>query len=72
MTDGPVRYQDVVPYNTPASLDALHGLASGRLELPITVHWGPRRGFDLDDLGQSRTAYRANVREGTRTCKQSC
>jgi hypothetical protein len=65
MTDGRVRYQDVVPYDTPSSLDALHGPASGRLELPITVHWGPRHVFNLDDLGQRRAAYRAIVREGT-------
>lgn len=40
MAERRVRYQDVVPYDTPASLDALHGPAAGRLELPITVHWG--------------------------------
>lgn len=65
MTDGRVLYQDIVPYDTPAFLDALQGPASGLLELPITVHWGPRHVFDLDDLGQRRAAYRAIVREGT-------
>ena len=29
------------------------------------MHWGPRHEFDLDILGQRRTAYRAIVREGT-------
>lgn len=65
MADGRVLYRDLVPYDTPASLDALHGPESGQLELPITVHWGPRHMFDLDDLGQRRATYRAIVREGT-------
>lgn len=60
-----VLFRDVVPYQTPDSLDALRGPASGHLEVPITVHWGPRRDFDLDDPGQRRAAYRAIVREGT-------
>lgn len=62
---GKVLYRDVVPYETPASLSALHGPASGVLELPITVHWGPSRVFDLSDTGERRMAYRALVREGT-------
>lgn len=65
MTDRRVLYRDIMPYNTPTSLDDLHGPASGPLEMPITVHWGPRHVFDLDDLGQRRAAYRAIVREGT-------
>ncbi len=65
MTDGRVLYKDIVPYDTPATLDNLHGPASGPLRLPITVHWGPRHVFDLNDLGQRRAAYRAIVREGT-------
>lgn len=62
---GKVLYRDIVPYETPSSLSALHGPASGVLELPITVHWGPSRTFDLSDTGQRRMAYRALVREGT-------
>lgn len=60
-----VLYRDIVPYEVPSSLDALHGPATGMLELPITVHWGPRRVFDLDRPGLRRAAYRAIVREGT-------
>jgi hypothetical protein len=60
-----VLFRDLVPYQTPDSLDALRGPASGHLEVPITVHWGPRREFDLDDPGQRRAVYRAIVREGT-------
>lgn len=62
---GRVLYRDIVPYETPASLAALRGSASGVLELPITVHWGPSRSFDLSSTGQRRMAYRALVREGT-------
>ncbi|UAL30425.1 transcriptional regulator [Nocardioides rotundus] len=62
---GKLLYRDIVPYETPSSLSALHGPASGVLELPITVHWGPSRRFDLSDTGQRRMAYRALVREGT-------
>lgn len=60
-----VLYRDIVPYEVPSSFDALRGPATGMLELPITVHWGPRRVFDLDRLGLRRAAYRAIVREGT-------
>lgn len=60
-----VLYKDIVPYDVPSSLDALRGPAAGLLELPITVHWGPRRVFDLDRPGLRHAAYRAIVREGT-------
>ncbi|WP_308465315.1 transcriptional regulator [Rathayibacter soli] len=60
-----ILYQDIVPYETPSWLSALRGPASGMIEIPITVHWGPRHVFDLDDTGQRRAAYRAIVREGT-------
>ena len=33
--------------------------------MPITVHWGPRRTFDLDDPRDVHAAYREIVREGT-------
>ncbi|MDN5860260.1 MAG: hypothetical protein L0H84_16750 [Pseudonocardia sp.] len=65
MAHNKVLYRDLVPYETPSSLSALRGPATGVLELPITVHWGPSRAFDLADTGQLRLAYRALVREGT-------
>lgn len=58
-------YKDIIPYDTPSSLDALRGPATGILEVPITVHWGPRRRFDLDEPRDAHAAYRAIVREGT-------
>lgn len=60
-----VLYRDIVPYDLPSSLGALRGPVSGPLELPVTVHWGPRRVFDLDEPALLRAAYRAIVREGT-------
>lgn len=62
---GRVLYKDIVPYDTPTSLDALRGPAIGILDVPVTVHWGPRRTFDLDDPRDIHAAYRAIVREGT-------
>jgi len=65
MGESRVLYRDIVPYDTPTSLGALHGPESGMLEVPVTVHWGPRRVFDLDQPALRRAAYRAIVREGT-------
>lgn len=64
MTDK-ILYKDIVPYEVPSSLDALRGPASGEMELPITVHWGPKRVFDLDNPSELVFAYRQIVREGT-------
>lgn len=60
-----VLYQDIVPYEVPSSLDALRGPATGALELPITVHWGPKHVYDLADPGEAVFAYQQIVREGT-------
>lgn len=65
MAAGRVRFRDLVPYEAPASLSDLHGPASGTIQLPLAVFWGPSRVFDLDDQGQRRMAYQALVREGS-------
>ncbi len=65
MAEQKVLYRDIVPYHAPSSLEALRGPASGLLELPVTVYWGPGPVFDLDEVGQRRMAYRAIVRDGT-------
>lgn len=67
---GRVLYKDTIPYDTPTSLDALRGPATGILEVPVTVHWGPRRTFDLDDPRDVHAAYRAIIREGTTTVQE--
>jgi hypothetical protein len=40
------------------------------IELPLTVHWGPQRSFDLADPDQLRFAYQQLVREGTPDVQQ--
>jgi len=62
---GRVLYKDIVPYDTPTSLDSLRGPATGVLDLPITVYWGPRQRFDLQEAADLETAYQALVRDGT-------
>jgi len=60
-----VLFRDAIPYELPSSLSALQGPVDGMLEVPITVHWGPTRIFDLSEAGQRRMVYQALVREGT-------
>lgn len=59
-----VLYQDVKPYDVPASLGALHGPSSGILMLPLDVYWGPDPDADLDALSGVTKAYQAILREG--------
>ena len=42
-----VLYQDVIPYEMPSSLAALHGPTEGSITLPLTVYWGPDATADL-------------------------
>ncbi len=65
MAEGGLLYKDVVPYDAPASLASLRGPATGVVELPVTVHWGPQRGWDVSVPGQAVFAYQQLVREGT-------
>ena len=58
-----VLFKDVVPYDTPFSLSALRGPASGVIELPLAIYWGPRRLYDLSDCHDLRSAYQALVRQ---------
>jgi hypothetical protein len=60
-----VLYRDIVPYDVPSSLDALGGPVTGVLELPVTVHWGPQRVYDLATSHEMVFAYQQIVREGT-------
>jgi len=59
-----VRFQDVKPYDAPASLDDLRGPSDGELVLPHHVHWGPRRDVNLSRAGDVLTAYQAIISEG--------
>ena len=62
---GRVLFKDIVPYDTPTSLEALRGPATGTLDLPVTVYWGPAQSFDLGKPADLETAYQALVREGS-------
>lgn len=59
-----VRFQDVKPYDAPASLDDLRGPRDGEIVLPHHVHWGPRRDVSLSRLGDLLAAYQAVISEG--------
>jgi hypothetical protein len=59
-----VRFQDVKPYDAPASLEDLCGPSDGELVLPHHVHWGPRREVNLSREGDVLTAYQATISEG--------
>lgn len=65
MVDERVLIRDVIPYESPAALSSLRGPSRGVLSVPLTVHWGPSRSFDLNEPGQRRMVYQALVREGS-------
>lgn len=64
-------FRDTIPYDMPSSLAALRGSATGPIELPLTVYWGPGPVFDLDRVGDRNAAYRAIVREGTAAVQEA-
>lgn len=66
-----VLYQDVIPYETPSSLDALRGPVGGVVILPRTVYWGPDPTADLDTRSGLHKAYRNLIREGTREVQEA-
>jgi hypothetical protein len=47
-----VLFKDVVPYDTPSSLSALRGPASGMIELPLAIYWGVDRHGDGTGLSR--------------------
>lgn len=59
-----VRFQDVKPYDAPASLHDLRGPRDGEFVLPHHVHWGPHRKVNLSRAGDVLTAYQAVISEG--------
>ncbi len=60
-----VLYRDVIPYDTPSSLDALAGPAEGVLTLPVSIYWGPDSTADLSTPEGVEKAYENIVREGS-------
>ena len=60
-----VLYQDVIPYEMPSSLAALHGPTEGVITLPLTVYWGPDATADLSTPDGVEKVYENLIREGT-------
>lgn len=60
-----LRYVDVRPYTIPSRLAQLTGPTDGRIDLPRSLAWGPRRTFDLDDDEQRRMLYELVVQEAS-------
>lgn len=59
-----IRFRDVKPYDAPAQLDELQGPASGFVQLPPWVYWGPKPVVNLDVEGEAILAYQAAIQEG--------
>jgi hypothetical protein len=58
------RYADARPYpDPPANLDDLTGPTSGRIELPVTIDWGPKRSYDLARDADRRLVYEMVLQE---------
>ncbi len=66
MSDHHVRFCDVKPVDAPASLNELHGPATGLVTLPLRVRWVPGdRSYDAGETGGARVVYQAVLAEGT-------
>lgn len=61
---GRVLYRDLIPYETPESLDQLRGPRHGTIRLPLHIHWGPDPAADLDTPGGREKAYASIIQEG--------
>lgn len=58
-------YANEVAYELPATLADLAGPASGVVDLPRYLYWGPERTVDLSDRVEVQRMYQAVVRIGT-------
>jgi len=58
-------YANAIEYEIPASLSDLAGPASGVIDLPRTLYWGPEETVDLGDSVDVQRMYQAVVRTGT-------
>jgi hypothetical protein len=66
-----VTYADIVPYETPSSLDALRGPTSGTVEVPVSIHHGPRRTAGLSTHWLAVATYQEVVRDGSTSQQES-
>ena len=59
------RYADHIPYNTPDSLDDLHGPTSGQVRVPPHICTAPNRVYDVAEASQRWSLYIKVVQSGT-------
>lgn len=58
------RFEQTIPYDTPESLDELHGPTSGAVRVRPRIDTSPDPVYDLADPGQRWSLYSAVVRDG--------
>jgi hypothetical protein len=59
-----LSYADHRPYpDPPARLDDLTGPTAGRIELPLSIYWGPERTYDMGSDADRRVVYETVLRE---------
>lgn len=67
------HYADHRPYpDPPARLDDLGGPITGRIELPITLDWGPKRHYDLAEDADRRVVYEVVLQEAASSEEIGC
>ena len=59
-----LRYVETIPFQTPESLDVLHGPTSGQVRVPAHICTAPDPVYNIDRLARRRSFYSAVVRDG--------
>lgn len=60
-----VRFADLIPYQTPTSLDELRGPTAGKVTVGGHIDTSLSPVYDVADLAERRLLYMAVVRSGT-------
>jgi hypothetical protein len=61
-------YGEHRPYpDPPARLADLTGPTEGTIDLPVTIDWGPKRGYDMASDADRRVAYELVLQEAAST-----
>ena len=58
-------YASMIPYIVPESLDILTGPATGTIELPTHLDWGPTSRYDLANVEDATTFYTKVISEAS-------
>ena len=61
------RFEQTIPYDTPNSLDELHGPTAGTVQVRPRIDTSPDPVYDLADPNQRWSLYSAVVRDGLST-----